>query len=133
MISLANVALDGEVFYRAWLGDIPWVGGKHAYIGELGRLGVLHRKRGVTNGNFVYIVLVFLHLDDFYLSPLSNRSWRRFEISVIVMFPVNRRGHLHSARRMEEDAGGPVSVFAVVPSTCEVNDGCPAVVSVRCR
>ena len=55
VISLANVALDGEVFYRAWLGDIPWVGGKHAYIGELGRLGVLHRKRGVTNGNFVDI------------------------------------------------------------------------------
>ena len=53
-------------------------------------------------------------------------------MSVVVMSSVNRRGHLQSFRRMEEDARSSVSVFATVPSDCEVNNGCPAVVSVGC-
>ena len=111
---------------------MPRVRGEDMDISELGRLGVLHREGIVSDGNSVDIFVFLLHLGDYYLSPLSNRSRRWFEMSVVVMMSVNKSRHLQSVRRMEEDARSPVSVFAVISSSCEMNNGCPAVVGVGC-
>ena len=130
--SLANIALYIEVLNRSRLSHVPRVGGKNTDIIELGRLGVLHSEGDFIDGNFVDVLVSLLLLGDFYFSPFSNRSRRRIEPSDVVIFSINRRGHLQSVRRMEEDARSPVSVFAIVSSSCEVKNGCPALVSVGC-